>query len=387
MLYARQWELHPALPYVAEWTTTARLATQIDRWRALAAAAIEPNPFYEPEFLLASAEHIEKAEIRCIAIYSDGAHDSDLIGLFPMKRAQIMPGLPLPALEFYRNIYCTLTVPLIAGFDPAGVWRCFLDALARTEGAARTLLAPCMPSGRAAFAALETTLAATDRAMEIVHRHNRAAVANVTSFARYIEQYGTKRNKDIRRRERRLHELGTVDMRTVRDPEGKRAALAEFLRIEASGWKGQEGSAMACSPASKALAEATFLADCAEFDVLSVDGKAITVNANLLRNGVLFTMKTAYDEAFHQFSPGIMLDLYHIRNLAEQPERYTRIDSLAIPGHPIESRWCDKEEIASLVIDTTEHAGPSHARTMAGVLRGIGQIKSWVKEQIAARKG
>lgn len=385
MLYARQWELQPALRYVAEWTTTARLATQVAAWRDLASRTIESNPFYEPDFLLASAEHIEKADIRCIAVFRDGDRDSDLIGLFPLKRARLTGGVPIPAMEFYGNLYSVLSTPLIDRDDPVGVWHCFLEKLSRSADTPRTVLAPHMPTGRGAFAALEEALAMSNRHMARVETFARAAVEHVNDFNRYTEAYGTKRNKDIRRRERRLNELGMVEMRTVTDPDGKRAALEAFFRIEASGWKGKEQSAMACTPETKALAEAVFLSDCAEFDVLSVDGKPITVNANLLRNGALYTLKTAYDEAFHACSPGIMLDLHVVRNLAAQPERYTRIDSLAIPGHPIEARWCQREEIAALVISADVNAGASRVEATARLLRSFKKLKGWVKEQIAAR--
>lgn len=387
MHYARHWELHPALPYVAEWTTTARLSQQKARWRQLATNAIEPNPFYEPEFLLASAEHIEKADIRCIAVYRDGAHDAEMIGLFPLRRAQLTAGLPLPALELYRNAFSPLTAPLIAGPDAAGVWRCFFEAIARAADTPRMVLSRFMPTRRGAYAALEAAASASGRAIAVVEQHCRAAVENVSDFDSYTALYGTKRNKDIRRRERRLRELGSVEMRTVRDANGKRAALADFLRIEAAGWKGREGTAMACKPETQALAEAIFLSDAAEFDVLTLDGKTITVNANIVRNGVVYMFKTAYDEEYHQCSPGVTLDLHDIRNLVTHPERYSRIDSLAIAGHPIEARWCQREEIASVVIHTAEKADPSRATSFASLLRGANRLKGWVKEQIAARKG
>ena len=383
MLYARQWELQPALRYVAEWTTTSRLAGQRAAWQRLAENAIEPNPFYEPDYLLASALHIESGEIRCIAVYRDGARDSDLIGLFPLSRARLALGLPLPALEFYRNDFICQTTPLIDNADPVGVWNCFFAALERTSDAPRKVLASLMLTSRGAFAALEEAQQTAGRAMARVESFSRAAVDFKGSFASYSAQYSAQRQKSTRRKLRKLASMGHVEMHAVTEAADKPAALAEFLRIEASGWKGQEKTAMAQSPGSQALAEAVFLTDTAEFDVLSLDGKAIAVMASILSSGVLYTIKTAYDESYSGVSPGTILDQHQLQRVLDQPDRYSRIDSCAVSGNAVEAIWREREEIASLVIATTPALTQTRVEASAALLRQIGKLKSWVKEQIA----
>lgn len=383
MLYARQWELQPALRYVAEWTTTSRLAGQQAAWQRLAQNAIEPNPFYEPNYLLASARHIEANEIRCIAVYRDGARDSDLIGLFPLQRATLALGLPLPALEFYRNDFVCQTTPLIDNADPVGVWNCFFAALERTSDAPRKVLSGLMLTNRGAFAALEQAQQTAGRAMTRVESFSRAAVDFKGSFASYSAHYSAQRQKSTRRKLRKLASMGHVEMYAVTEPADKPAALAEFLRIEASGWKGREKTAMAQSPATRALAEAVFLTDTAEFDVLSLDGKAIAVMASILSGGALYTIKTAYDESYSAVSPGTILDQHQLQRVLDQPERYSRVDSCAVPGNAVEGIWREREEIASLVIATTPALSQARVEASAALLRQIGKLKSWVKEQLA----
>ena len=387
MHYARQWELQPALRYVAEWTTTARLAGQIAAWQQLAARALEPNPFYEPDYLLASARHIEHGDIRCLAVYRDGARDSDLIGLFPLQRARLTSALPLPAFEFYRNDFTCQTTPLIDAEDAAGVWNCFFAALGRTPDAPRQLLSAMMPTSRGAFAALQQAQDDSGRALAVVETTARAAIEFTGTYKQYTDRYSSRRMSNIRRRHRRLAETGTLALETVTDPAGKITALAEFLRIEAAGWKGAAGTAMAQTPATKALAEAVFLSDAAEFDVLSIDGRAIAVMASIRADRVLYTIKTTYDESFSASSPGTILDQHVIQRTLCNPERYSRIDSCAVPGSAVETTWCEREEIASLVLGTTPAITQARTEATAKMLRNIARLKSWVKDQIAPRAG
>ena len=62
------------------------------------------------------------------------------------------------------------------------------------------------------------------------------------------------RFKDLRRRARRLSELGTVAFATAREGPGLCALVDAFLALERGGWKGEAGTAMACRAATAALA-------------------------------------------------------------------------------------------------------------------------------------
>lgn len=385
MYYARNFETHPGLKFVAEWTTTTRLKTHLEAWRRLATHAVEPNPFYEPDYLLASAEHIEQDEIRCLAIFRDGGRDSDLVGLFPLQRASLMKGALIPAFEFYTNDYICSTAPLIDRDDPVGVWQCFFDMLERTPEAPGVLLAPMLPAARGVYHALERALMSSPRAMTVIERSERAAVESVDDFAAYTKTISSSRLKDLRRRSRRLAELGTIEIRTVDKAEDKPAAFQAFLDLENSGWKGTSGTALASHPQTRQFAEAVFLSHAAEYDVMTMDGRVIAILANLVRNGVVYAVKTAYDESYKAFSPGVMLDLWSIENLVKNKQRYRRLDSCAIPGHPIEAFWREREPLVSLALASRPDVSQSRIDSFARTMLGVSKLKNWVKAQIGAR--
>ena len=69
-----------------------------------------------------------------------------------------------------------------------------------------------------------------------------------------------KRRRAIRSRRRRLEEsLGAVSLEVHAGAQGTGPAFAEALRIEASGWKGDGGTAIATDPPSRAFYESVAL--------------------------------------------------------------------------------------------------------------------------------
>src|SRR5665213_1502868 len=55
---------------------------------------------------------------------------------------------------------------------------------------------------------------------------------------------GPKKLKEMRRQRHRLAEHGAVAFEVARNPQDVASALETFLTLEASGWKGQRGTAL-----------------------------------------------------------------------------------------------------------------------------------------------
>lgn len=64
--------------------------------------------------------------------------------------------------------------------------------------------------------------------------------------------------RDLRRREKRLLEAGEVKRVALRTREELPRWIDEFLALEASGWKGRRGSALACSEVNLRFAKELF---------------------------------------------------------------------------------------------------------------------------------
>jgi CelD/BcsL family acetyltransferase involved in cellulose biosynthesis len=125
------------------------------------------------------------------------------------------------------------------------------------------------------------------------------------------ERASAKFRANLRRRARRLGEMGAVALRRVDGGPGVDAAVDEFLALEASGWKGARGTAIALDPTLagfyRRIARDAAARGGLAIRALLLDGRAIAVHLGLVHRGVYYLPKTAYDEALGSVSPGQLL--------------------------------------------------------------------------------
>jgi CelD/BcsL family acetyltransferase involved in cellulose biosynthesis len=105
--------------------------------------------------------------------------------------------------------------------------------------------------------------------------------------------------------------MGAVALRRDGAPCDADGALADFLALEASGWKGEEGSAIALDPALVRFYE-RIVRDAARRGTLAIraltlDGRPVAVHLGIIHRGVYHLPKTAYDERLGAVSPGQLL--------------------------------------------------------------------------------
>src|SRR6185436_6509952 len=99
--------------------------------------------------------------------------------------------------------------------------------------------------------------------------------------------------------------------------------IDDFLRLEASGWKGKQGTAMSCSEANRRFLGDTFAEAYRrgrlELVGIDLDGKPLARSTGFLAGDGGYAFKPAYDEAFAKYSPGIISEVARIRNFHDLP--------------------------------------------------------------------
>ncbi len=127
----------------------------------------------------------------------------------------------------------------------------------------------------------------------------------------YWKARGSKLRSDISRRRRRLEELGEVRVEPY-DASALDAALDEAFLIEASGWKGRGGTAIADRPADERFnrALARWAAGRGWFRLwfLRLDGRPIAFRLGIEAFGVYSSLKIGYLEEYGAQSPGKVLE-------------------------------------------------------------------------------
>jgi CelD/BcsL family acetyltransferase involved in cellulose biosynthesis len=371
-----------------EWLDFAALESNAGEWRALAERALEPNVFYEPEFALAAAPVFGR---------SAGAHvvwsrtsPRRMLGFFPARIERRRYGLNMPVLVGWTHPFAPLGVPLVEHEAAEPIIAAWLAHLAADRSLPGLLLLPVLTAGGPFAAALETIVRRARMLEANFGRHRRAQLAPQRERARYVERaLGRHRHKELRRQWRRLSETGAVLFPTAREPDAVAAALADFFRLEACGWKGRGGTAAAqhddlggfMRSAVGALAAAGKVA----IDRILVDGQAIAATIILRSGRSAWFWKVAYDEDFARFSPGVMLTAVVTNELVEDTT-IMRTDSCATANHPmIDHLWRERLTLVNLLIAVRPQAPFAVARRLEGLrTAAIAGVKN-VRDRLRGR--
>jgi len=152
--------------------------------------------------------------------------------------------------------------------------------------------------------------------------------ARVSVAGRFTD-YWSGRSKDLQvnvaRRRRRLAERKVSVQLVIRDtPEAMGECIREYARLEESGWKGAEGTAVSAEKEQGLFYKEILERFCCRGQgvvyQLLFDGKTVASQLGLRRNGMLVLLKTAYDEASKEYSPGFLLQEEIFRSVFELGE-------------------------------------------------------------------
>jgi CelD/BcsL family acetyltransferase involved in cellulose biosynthesis len=320
-------------------------------WDALAQCAAEPNPFYESWYLLPSLRALDlEGSVQLLRFECDG----DLAGLLPLRSERRYYRWPIPHLRGWVHDNCFLGAPLVAVGLERAFWRALLDWADQNAGKALFLHLAQIPLAGPLHEALQAVLAEQGRTSALVHHEERAMLASSEPAETYFEAaLSGKKRKELRRQYARLSELGEVRFERRRDTEHLARWIEDFLMLEHSGWKGTAGSALASHQAtSRMFQEALFGAagqQRLERLTLTLNDEPIAMLANFLTPPGAFSYKTAFDERFARFSPGVLLQRENLALLGETEIAWC--DSCAAADHPmIDHIWRERRAVGKISI-------------------------------------
>ena len=317
------------------------------RWASLAQDAAEANAFYAPDMLCAALDHLTgQPDIRLIESYGSG----ELIGLLPVVVTSRHGRLPIRCVGNWMHEHCFFGAPLIRKGQEIPAWRGFLAQLDAAHWASGFLYLQGLDAAGANAAALEALCVEQRRGRHEVHRYERAMLRSGLGADQYWETHvRAKKRKEVRRLQKRLAEIGMVEQHLLTSRADLPHWCADFLALEASGWKGREGTALTCRAGDAAF----FRSSCAAaFDAgrlhmlrIDLDGRAIAMLANFRHASGAFSFKIAFDEEMGRFSPGVLIEIANLHAVQKDPA-IDWMDSCAAADHPmIDSLWAERRTI------------------------------------------
>jgi CelD/BcsL family acetyltransferase involved in cellulose biosynthesis len=372
--------VRPEATLAAEWRPLSALTPLVNEWRALAERAIEPNVFYEPSFALAAASVFGR-NAGAVLVWADGA-PRKLVGLFPGRVSRRRYGLRKPVLVGWTHPYGPCGTPLVDRSVGESAIVAWLAHIVSDPRLADIVLLPAVPADGPFATALHAVLSQAQLPSADFNRHRRALLAPdseaTLSPGTAREDYlaravPARRLKELRRQRRRLADTGKVTFTTTRGVFGIDDALADYLRLEADGWKGRGGTAAAQHHDVRRFIEVAVRALAAEgkvrIDHLRVGGQAVAASVTLKSGDSAYFWKIAYDERFARSSPGVLLAAELTEQLLADPE-IAHTDSCATAGHPmIDKLWRERLALADRLIAARPEADFAMARRLEALRR------------------
>ena len=201
----------------------------------------------------------------------------------------------------------------------------------------------------------------------------------VTRVGRWENPLSRKRQNEIARLRRALandHRAGVTLVDRTLDP----VMVTEFIRMEASGWKGRsEGSAIARTPERiawfKEWWEWWSRAGRLQGLAVHVGDTPIAMQYSLLAGDGVFLFRTAYDDSYAKYGPGALMLQDVLETLLNQTEALW-VDSSTDPQNEFLLKMLpERRTIAMLLIGTGGMIDRRAVASMPIMTRGVEELR------------
>ncbi len=333
-------------------------AGDLAQWRDLAARAVEPNPYFEPEYVLPLARGLgDEGAVGLLVIRDSGGWRACL----PVHAAR-WHRIPLRSLSTWRGhvLYGLLGTPLLAPERVREDLAALVDGLPAADRRAVFSGLEWVDTAGPVAEALAEILESRRPRPVLFERFERAVVRRRPQPTYVEETLSSKHRRELRRQRRKLGEALDDEPKLV-DRAGEDSAYDDFAALEASGRHAAEQTVLAADAGHAAFFKAMCrgFAEQGRLQLLELQGGDQTVAAkcNLLAGKGLFCLKIAYDDRWSSMSPGILLELDTLKLFHEKTEAEF-IDSCADPNNAMINRlWPDRRELATYALPASGPRG------------------------------
>jgi CelD/BcsL family acetyltransferase involved in cellulose biosynthesis len=325
----------------------AQAQRHIAEWRDLMARSLEPNVFLDPAFALAAARIAPRVEF--LLVWEGEAARRRLIALWPVSPRSVWNAAPVRG---WTHDYTCSGAPLLDRERAATALSAIVEDLRFAKAPA--LVAPQVRRDGPTSVFLRQFARRRGLGFDFVADHERAAFALEGRDDAPAMAASARKRKEWRRQMRRLRDRGPLGFGMASEGADLAKRIDDFLRIEASGWKGGNGGAFLERPGHACFLRETLVALAEEGKVrlywLACGDRIVACNILLAAHDEAFFWKTAFDEDFAFASPGVLLTIQMTEAL--QGEAQLRlIDSCATADHPmIDHLWRGRVPVADIVL-------------------------------------
>ena len=321
-------------------------------WRQLAARAIHANVFLEPAVVAAVAATLADP-LHVLLVWEDDA----LVGVWALVGSAACGGL-LRVLKGPVHDHMPLSTPVIDQGKVPAVLLAMFEAIAVEPRLPKLIELVHLDHSDVFSASLKATLSKRRSLSHVRNSRQRPELSLRDPQMSAPLLLSRDRRKGLARRQRRLGELGKLDVARLVQPADVEESFETFLAMERSGWKGRRvgggrallldvGSAAASRAVVRALADRGLC----EMICLRLDERPIAMQLLLRSGATCFTWKTTHDERLREYSPGLLL-LKVVSEQAMEDASMASIDSCnnRDDGYMAEF-WSGRKPLVDTLID------------------------------------
>lgn len=244
---------------------------------------------------------------------------NELIGILPLlSRGRFVRRLNVP-----RNSHTPMVDLPFRGGESA-FFGAVLDHLATSADVVRF---SGLPMEGAPYRALVQEI--EKRGLAVHHENpTRQSLVDLTGgWPAFREKLSKELVSNTERKERRLKEVGALELREVCDDPNLDGILKECFDLEAASWKGAEGTAMSSQASTLGfytdLAHAAAKRRALALYTLRVGGRLVAFDYCVKWNGWIHLLKLGFDASLSKYSPGGVIRYAMVRKEVEEARCHT----------------------------------------------------------------
>ncbi|KZL17302.1 hypothetical protein PsAD2_03171 [Pseudovibrio axinellae] len=319
-------------------------------WKQLSQTAIEPNPFFSKTFIGPFNTHMAGGSVKLLLALD--ASGTKALAALPvvMVRWGLFLKLPCALAGDYGPLGTLLVSP-----EATGTTVHTLLQTAANLSWCKVLILPFHGTNGPVYKLLQETLC-TSKWTQLTWLEEDRAFQPPGQLGQASFDALKKRSswKSTFKSQRRLEKQGTLTFSMLESQADIEAGLEAFLKLEAAGWKGRQGTALLSKKSAAVFTREMLAKQNATKSIrigqLKLDKKLIATNILLREQGRIFGWKTAFDQNFAKFSPGQLLIYYSTLKLLEDPE-FNGADSLSTPNNQMANKtWVARFPYTTILI-------------------------------------
>lgn len=316
------------------------------QWDDLVARA-RPNVFMSPVALKAAGDSMF-AHVHMLLAWDRSVEPQRLVGLWALQERRIFPLWPA-VLEALPYEYAFLSSPVVDPAFASQAMPAFIKAIEDRADLPDVMTLRSFDGEAASYAPFVRAIEARGDQLVKLREESRPYARRDT-----LPKQSGERRKKIRQNWKRLSALGAVEAVMLNEPQAIAAAFEFFLALEMKSWKGSNGTALLCNEADAAfvrrLVHDLAARGEAAIQVLKLNGETIATQVIFFSGSMAYTWKTAFDEDFAKYSPGILL-IDKVTELVFADPRIEAIDSCSAESSFMAQIWPGRRAMVDLVVD------------------------------------